>query len=96
MRTKKIKNRLNLLIQQACIKKDDSDLKEKIVKELIEDCNIIRRTAQRWINNTHQPSTADVVQIIEVLNRHDNSITMQDFFAKPANRPIPKKLKLVR
>ena len=76
----KIKNQLKFLVMKIATEKLDDSLLQTIVDELALECDVNKKSVQRWLRNDSQPTSSMLPCIISVLKKHSDSINVGDFF----------------
>lgn len=74
------KNKLKILIQKICVDRNDTDLSDNIIEQLVNECNVSRFSVLRWLRNDSQPASTKFPSILTVLSRYDSTVTVSDFF----------------
>jgi hypothetical protein len=74
------KNKLKILIQKICVDRNDTTLSQRIIEQLVNECEVSRFSVLRWLRNDSQPASTKFNAILSVLSQYDNTVTISDFF----------------
>jgi peptidyl-tRNA hydrolase len=70
------KNGLKSIILHLVKHTQRMDIGVEIKKDISESLNVSTTTYYRWLNNTSQPDWREMQVILHILQKHDNTISM--------------------
>ena len=73
-----MRNRIDLLLHEIVALTSNKKVKVELQEQIAEQCEVSIKSVYRWLGNAGQPSTAQLVLILEILKTYKPELQLEN------------------
>jgi hypothetical protein len=90
-----MRNRIDLVLYEIVALTGNKKVKPELQEQIAVQCEVSVKSVYRWLSNANQPSTAQLVLILEILKAYKPEMQLEDLLETTPSQ-IQKKFGLIK